>query len=668
MIMKPIGTTETPSANPLTINNALQQAIIQHQTGNLQEAECLYRSILEADPKHPDANHNMGVLAVQLNQTVAGLPLFKAALEANPNNGQYWLSYIDALMQTGQTDAARQVLEKGRQGGLNGESIEVLAGRLEKESPRPQEMNTLTVLFDEGRYEEATTLAHTLTISYPQNGFGWKALGVLRKFQGLTEESLEPMQKAVALMPMDSEAHNNMGNTLKDLGRLEEAEASCRRALELKPDFAEAHNNLGATLKDMGQLDEAEACCRRALVLKPDFAEAHNNMGAILKDLWRLEEAEASCRRALELKLDYAEAYNNLGFTQHELGCLKESETSYRRVLEIMPDLAEARFALGQLLLYLGNFEEGWNLYESRYDLTMGDWLAIPAEIVFSQWQGETISGKTLLIFPEQGLGDQIQFCRYLPILKAQGVIRITLVCQAPLKSLFERLVGADEVLTLEEANSIKPHDYWTHLASIPLYCKTRLDNVPAEIPYLYADRKLQQDMAERLADISGFKVGICWQGSRAYKGDEMRSPGIGPFKALFRSCHCAYFSLQSGGRDEFLSAAGSVAVDLGHEIDAFTQPFEETAALIMNLDLVITSDTSIAHLAGALGKTVWVVLPFVSDWRWMADREDNQWYPNTRLFRQKIWRNWDELFERVALRLNAVIAGECPALWPLTR
>ena len=356
----------------LTLDQALQQAIDHHQAGRLQDAERLYRAILKTQPNHPDANHNLGVIAVQVKQPAAGLPHLKVALEVNPNQGQYWLSYIDALIQTGQTDAARQVLAQGRQRGLQGEMVDVLSVHLKDSAwapqqsaalhkvrnPSHQERKTLVATFAEGRYSEAATLAQVLTVRFPLHGFGWKALGAVFQQMGRSADALAPMQKAAALLPGDAEAHGNLGNTLKDLGRLDEAEVSYRLALEINPDFAEAHNNLGATLRELGRLDEAEVSYRRALEIKPDYAEANSNLGVALQDLGRLDEAEASCRRALKIKPDFADAHYNLGNTLQVLSRLGEAEASYRRALEIKPDFAEVHNNLGVIHQSLGRLDE----------------------------------------------------------------------------------------------------------------------------------------------------------------------------------------------------------------------------------------------------------------------------------------------------------------------
>ena len=350
----------------LLVDQALREAIEHHQSGQLQDAERLYRAILQTHPNHPDANHNLGVLAVQLNQPAGALPYFKTALEANPNLGQYWVSYIDALLQTDQFFAAGQVLSQGRQRGLWGEAIDILKSRLEslfgasnllktdtkqqvinvpiltfpseaqdkqknlnskpyrslkssngvglQEGASQLEINSLLYSFSQKRYSEAEFLSRSMTERFPTYGLGWKVLGAVFKQTGRSAEALAPMKKAVELLPNDFEAYNNLGNTFQDLGNLDEAIAFYRRSLMLKPDFAEAHNNLSVTYQDLDRLSDAEASCRRAIEIKPNYATAYLNLGLTLHGLGRIEEAETCYRRALQIKPDYTEVHSNLLF------------------------------------------------------------------------------------------------------------------------------------------------------------------------------------------------------------------------------------------------------------------------------------------------------------------------------------------------------------------
>jgi tetratricopeptide (TPR) repeat protein len=384
------------------LQKALQMALVAHRAGKLEDAAALYRSILEVQPQHSDANHNLGVLAVSLNQAEAALPFFKTALKANPSQGQFWLSYIDALIKTNQIESAKSVLDQGKKAGLAGEAVNVLEMQLkpltlnqeaaplfqkqgltsaqqlkmalakkdkQKKSPskqpnstsRPSQADLETLLrhYQTGQYALAETLAKTITQKYPDHPFAWKALGAVYKRASRLPEAVIANQKAVELDPTDADAHYNLGNSLDELGRLEDAETSYREAIALQPDYAEAHSNLGNTLKELGRLEDAETNLRKALALKPDFAEAHSNLGNTLKELGRLEDAETNLRKALALKPDFAEAHNNLGATLKELGRLEEAQGSYDQALALKPDFKKANNGLGHIFLKKNCHKDG---------------------------------------------------------------------------------------------------------------------------------------------------------------------------------------------------------------------------------------------------------------------------------------------------------------------
>jgi tetratricopeptide (TPR) repeat protein len=351
----------------LTIEQALQQGVAAHKEGKLQDAERLYKAILQSQPLHPDANHNLGVLAVSVNKADAALPLFKTALEANPKIEQFWLSYIDALIKEKQFYNAKQVLEKAKNQSLAEEKLNTLEAQLPSETqiqnvnsanPPQKQLSSLIEYYQNGRYGDAEKLAKSITQQFPAHQFGWKVLGAVLKQTGRIIDSLPSMQKSVQLAPQDAEAHSNLGVTLKELGRLGEAEASYIQAIVLKPDFAEAHYNLGNTLKELGRLDEAEASYTQVIALKPDYAEAHSNLGITLQELGRLEQAEASCTQAIALKPDLAEAHSNLGVTLQELGRLDESEANLRQAIALKTTFAEAHSNLGNTLKELGRLDE----------------------------------------------------------------------------------------------------------------------------------------------------------------------------------------------------------------------------------------------------------------------------------------------------------------------
>jgi tetratricopeptide (TPR) repeat protein len=351
----------------LTIEQALQQGLAAHKEGKLQEAERSYRAILQSQPAHPDANHNLGVLAVSVNKADAALPLFKTALEANPKMEQFWLSYIEALIKEKQFDNAKAVLEQAKQQGVAADRLNSLEAQLSPKTqienvnsanPSQQKLNSLLEYYQNGRFGDAEKLSVEITQDFPKHQFSWKVLGAVLRATGRKSEAVNANQTAVSLSPQDAEAHYNLGITLQELGRLDEAEASFKQAIALKPDFAEAHSNLGNTLKELGRLDEALASYTQAIALKPDFAEAHNNLGVTLHALGRLDEAKASYTQAISLKPDVAEAHHNLGNTLKELGRLDEALASYTQAIALKPDYAEAHYNLGITLKELGRLDE----------------------------------------------------------------------------------------------------------------------------------------------------------------------------------------------------------------------------------------------------------------------------------------------------------------------
>jgi protein O-GlcNAc transferase len=345
----------------LIMDESLRQAIAHHRAGRLQEAEGLYRMILQEQPKHSDANHNLGILAMQVKQNAAALDYFKTALEANPNQVQYWLSYIEALIQTGLTDAARDLIEQGRRRGLHGEAVDALSKRLKH--PSSDEIDILISLFNQGRYTEVETAARRMTELFPQYGLGWKVLGAALKMLRKDPEALQAGLKAVLLLPNDAEAYNNLGNLFQEKGRFSEAEAYYHRALEIKPDYAQVYYNLGNALREQGRLKDAEISCRRAVTIRPDYAEAHYMLANTLQLQDRSAEAETCYRRSIEIMPNCSEVHNNLGNTLRELGRIMEAEACYRRSLEIKPDFAEVLNNLGVTLKEQGRLEDAKSCY-----------------------------------------------------------------------------------------------------------------------------------------------------------------------------------------------------------------------------------------------------------------------------------------------------------------
>jgi|GEM_PF-233716 len=345
----------------LKIDEALAQSIALHKKGKLLEAESLYRAILQSQPKHPHANHNLGVIAASLNKSETALSFFEIALEVNPNIEQFWISFIEALIKKEYFSKTKKILKKAQKSGVDQEKINLLTQQLisaiKERTPLQSDLDSLLTYYRDGRHVDAEKLARLITHQFPKNLISWKVLGSILKQTGRVLDALVSSQKVVELAPKDAEAHFNLGNTLRLLGRLEETVTSYRQAIALKPDFVEAHSNLGVTLSDLGRLLEAEESCRQATAMKQDYAEAHFNLGSTLGQLGRLKDAEISYRQAIELKPDYTDAHNNLGTTLKDLGRFLEAEVCLRQALTLKPDFTKAHYNLGNTLRNLGRLD-----------------------------------------------------------------------------------------------------------------------------------------------------------------------------------------------------------------------------------------------------------------------------------------------------------------------
>jgi tetratricopeptide (TPR) repeat protein len=352
----------------LTIQQALRQGVAAHNQGNLQKAERIYQAILQSQPKHPDANHNLGLIAIAMGKSETALQLFQKALDVNPKIEQFWHSYVDALIKNNQIKDAKRAIKKAKKIGFDSQKLEALslppklpvAGK----SPPQAQLDSLLKYYQAGQYGNAEKQALSLTQKFPTHQFSWKVLGAILGQTDRNVEALTAIQMSVTLSPKDAEAHCNLGVILQKLLRLDEAEASCKQAIALQPDYAEAHGNLAATLQECGRLNEAEASYRRAIALQPDYAKAHFNLASTLHDLGRLDEAEVSYSQAIALTPTFTDAHVNLGITRHNLGKLDAAEANFKHAIALQPDYAKAHFSLANTLHDLGRFDEA----EASYD------------------------------------------------------------------------------------------------------------------------------------------------------------------------------------------------------------------------------------------------------------------------------------------------------------
>jgi tetratricopeptide (TPR) repeat protein len=477
-----------------------------------------------------------------------------------------------------------------------------------------------------------------------RNNLG-NALAALGRF----DEALAQYRDALVLRPDAAEPHYNLGNALLAAGRPDEAASCFHAALARKPDHAGAHNNLGNTLRAAGQHEAAIECYQRALALRPEYFGTLNNIGSALIALHRPEEALDYLRRSLQARPDYAEACNNLGGALLALGRPEQAAEWFARATALDPGQLQARFGEGLARLSLGDFARGWPAYEARWQDP--GFLKDTPNFARPPWRGhEDVAGRTMLLHAEQGLGDSIQFVRYVPLLRRRGA-RVVLAVQAPLVALLRDL--ADDIIAddiIADGKPPPPHDLRCPLLSLPLAFATDLATIPADIPYIRATPDRVDAWTRRLGARTRRRVGVAWSGSPEHPEDAIRSIPAAALLAALARRDVELHVVQKDIRDTDVSAAAGARL----HVEALTD-FAETAALLSCLDLVITVDTSVAHLAGAMGVPTWILLQAGADFRWLRNRSDSPWYPTARLFRQPRAGDWAPVLAEVANALASV-------------
>jgi tetratricopeptide (TPR) repeat protein len=510
-----------------------------------------------------------------------------------------------------------------------------------------------------GRLGEAQVLYRNIIAQNPSHAGATHFLGIIAHQHGQSELAIELIRKSIDLNPNVAEAYSNLGNALRDRGRLDEAIVSFQHAIAIKPDFAIGYNNLGNALRDKRQLDEAMAAYRKAIALRADYADAYSNIGTILRDHGRLEEAIAAFRQAIVLDPKLAEAHNNLGKALGDLGQTDRAIAAFRDSIALDSAYAEAHLNLAISLLARGELPEGWAEYEWRWNAR--DFAGMRRNTMAPQWDGSPLHGRTLLLQTEQGLGDAIQFIRYLPTVTRCGG-PVIVECHPQVRTLFQRMAGTcvpiPQVISRGEA--LPPFDLHCPLLTLPFVLKTTLDTIPVQVPYLFPDEEEVERWGQRLNALgAGLKIGVAWAGSPTNKLDQTRSLSLDRLAPLAAEVSGVIFiSLQKGPAASQAKSPppGMKLIDWSDEFSNFRD-----AALMANLDLILTVDTSVAHLAGALARPTWVLLSFVPDWRWLMHREDSPWYPTMRLFRQTSRGDWESVIRRLAQALRDQAGAPSP-------
>ena len=579
----------------------LQSGLRLHEQGRLAEAERIYRSILADNPRHSDSLHWLGVIAYQNGDLANAISLISRSLAIDPDFAHGHFNLGNAFFQDSRIEDA-------------------LAS-----------------------FGKAVSLRPDYTNAYVNRGICLNNLG---RF----EEALSSFAKAIALNPDHVDAHVNRSVTLHDMKRFAQSVASCDRAIALCPDSAAAHYNRGIALKELRRFQEALSSYDRAVALDPKNADAHYNRGTVLCELHRFDEALLCFDQAIALKPDSAGADGNRGpFPPGKRHRDRASAASGQSIAG-NPDHDYARHNRSLLNLLLGKYEEGWREYEYRPTLLdLSDDYLPPRPRLRSL---EGINGKTVLVHAEQGLGDTIQFYRFIALLQDAGA-KALFAPQPPLRALFA--AQKTEAILVDRGDRSLPFDYHVPLMSLPLLFSTASETIPSKTPYLHADRD-RVEKWQRKIGAGAFRIGICWQGSVGHHHDGGRSFPVLHFEEISRIPGVRLISLHKGEGEKQLKMLpdGMLIETLGADFDAGPAAFLDTAAVMMSLDLVITSDTAIAHLAGALGVPTWLVLPFLPDWRWSVKRTDSPWYPSMQVFRQPSAGDWQAVFRQVREALIA--------------
>jgi tetratricopeptide (TPR) repeat protein len=619
---------------------AVARARNAYQAGDAAAAARICKDVLDNNPGDADVWCLRGVALRAIGEAEQAAACYREALRLRPNFLEAWNNLGNALVTQKKYDDAIPAFEQA----------------LKLKPDYAEALNNLgAALRHQGKWAEAAARYRQALALRPNYPDAHNNLGDALQGQGALDDAEACYRQALRLRPNFPEALTNLGNVLVRLERPTEAEAMHHEALRLRPGYADAYTNLGNSLVVQRKYADAEACYREALRLRPDGAEAHHNLGTALAEMGRLEEAVECYREALRLREDYIDACGNLATALLALGKPDEALAAHDLVLGYKPDNPDAHMSRALACLLMGYWEEGWKDYEWRWRCAEFGGMPYPQPL----WDGSPLDGRTILLHPEQGAGDTLLVLRYVPLVKARGG-KVMLACSKALTRLLAGFPGVDKLL--EQGSPLPAFDVHAPLMSLPALFHTTPDTIPAEVPYLAPDSRLVEYWRRELAALSPpgreLKVGINWQGNPKFKADRQRSVPLKHYAPLAAVEGVRLFSLQKGFGSEQLREVSFPVVDLAARLDEASGPFMDTAAVMQCLDLIITSDTSVPHLAGALGVPVWVALPFAPHWVWLLHREDSPWYPTMRLFRQQSWADWEGVFARMAAELAKLAAA----------
>jgi hypothetical protein len=624
----------------------LTEAVAHHQKGDREKAQNMYEEILKEDPHSFDANNLLGALLLQKEVFEDALKYIDCALKINNTQPNAWSNRALALKGLDRLEEALVSVNKAIELDLNfSDSF----------------YNKANILAKMGKLSDAVTALDRFTLLQPSHHLGYFVMGNLLRQLDRKTDAISAYERAIALQPKFPEALSNLGLCLAELEDFERALSCFDKALKIAPQFLDCLLNKGVTLEKLGRYDEAITSYDLALQINPGYLEALQNKGVALEKLGKLEEAVVCYNTALSIDKNYAAAYFNRGYAHERLQKIDESIADYERAITLSPERDDIHWNRALMLLCNGDFKRGWEAYESRLKLKHAINFYETEKLKSFEWRGpvDSLQGKSILVRSEQGLGDTIQFCRYIKVLHAMGA-KVIFEVQPPLVYLLKDLEGLDKILA--KGSPIPLFDYYCNLMSLPLLLGTTIESIPNEMPYIKADVEKVAAWRQRLGPTTSKRVGLVWSGG--FRPDQ---PELWPLNKRrnielvklkdFKTEGIEFHSLQKGELPEaelvVLFLQDWVGPKIINHADALND-FSDTAALIENLDLVITVDTSTAHLAGALGKPVWLMNRFDTCWRWFLGREDTPWYPTFRIFRQPKPDDWESVVRDIGGELKS--------------
>jgi tetratricopeptide (TPR) repeat protein len=593
---------------------------IYGRQGNLAASVQYWQKLIGINPAISEAHYNLGITFCRQERLEAAINCFENAINLQPSLAAAHYSLGDILLRFGNLDAA---------------------------------ISRLQVAID----------------LHPNYAQAYNSLGLAFSKKLQLEQSVAMYERAIAIAPDLAEAHCNLGDVLLQQEKLDEAISACREAIALKPDSSAAYSNLSVALMRQGYLEEAIAACHQAIALQPDLAAAYSNLGEILFKQDKLDEAIAAYEQSIDLNPNLGDAHCNLGVAFCEQNRIDEALTHLRQAVSLQPDDAISHVNLGMTQILIGDFANGLSEYEWRWQQKD---VPIPK---FNQplWDGSELAGRTILLWAEQGLGDTLQFIRYAPLVAQKGG-RVIVSCPATLVRLVANV--ADVEMAIAEGEPLPEFDVHAQMLSLPRLLGTNVSNIPSQVPYIQVCRGQSEttiptspffkNIESPLLKGGGesLNIGIVWASGYRQRSDSLRfyhkkSCPLSLFLQLLALPHAHLYSLQVGRNANDIDELREFKDrDRWHDWSPLIHDFTDTATLVSHLDLVISVDTAIVHLVGAMGKPVWTLLPFAPDWRWFLDREDTPWYPTMRLFRQSEWGDWDKVMRRVCAALQTFQPG----------